>query len=49
MEIENSFISNSARILYAALSPDGQNLVTGTDYLLKFWKVFDNQLSQLDN
>ena len=31
MSIENNFEPNSDRILYASLSPDGENLVTGTD------------------
>ena len=42
-EVESSLQSNSGRILYAALSPDGSCLVTGQDSLLKFWKVFEGK------
>ena len=32
---------HSYRVLYLALSPDGENIVTGSgDETLRFWKVF---------
>ena len=32
---------HSLRVLYLAMSPDGENIVTGAgDETLRFWKVF---------
>ncbi|MFN9938062.1 MAG: hypothetical protein ACK56I_01180 [bacterium] len=32
---------HSMRVLYLAMSPDGENIVTGAgDETLRFWKVF---------
>lgn len=44
------------RVLYLAMSPDGENIVTGAgDETLRFWKVFppskgskDKETSQID-
>jgi len=36
------------RVLYLAMSPDGQTLVTGAgDETLRFWKVFPPQKTQV--
>ena len=42
MEPEFSFDQNEERVLYCALSPSGEDLVTGSNSMLKFWKVFES-------
>jgi cell division cycle 20-like protein 1 (cofactor of APC complex) len=47
---------HSLRVLYLAMSPDGESIVTGAgDETLRFWKVFppaqgssDKELSKID-
>ncbi len=47
---------HSLRVLYLAMSPDGENIVTGAgDETLRFWKVFpaapgvkDKEMSLID-
>ena len=47
---------HSLRVLYLAMSPDGETIVTGAgDETLRFWKVFpsaqgvrDRELSMID-
>lgn len=41
---------HSYRVLYLAMSPDGENIVTGAgDETLRFWKVFPPSKSTTDN
>ena len=38
---------HSFRVLYLAMSPDGQNIVTGAgDETLRFWSVFNKSTSK---
>lgn len=41
---------HSNRVLYLAMSPDGENIVTGAgDETLRFWNVFKKRRSQKEN
>ena len=41
MKLMASLTGHSTRVLYLAVSPDGQNIVTGAgDETLRFWNVF---------
>ena len=38
-----TLVGHTYRVLYLAISPDGQNIVTGAgDETLRFWEVFPN-------
>lgn len=44
MEQVISLTGHTFRVLYLAISPDGQTIVTGAgDETLRFWKIFDTQ------
>jgi cell division cycle 20-like protein 1 (cofactor of APC complex) len=39
-----SLTGHTQRVLYLAISPDGQNIVTGAgDETLRFWNIFPNK------
>ena len=41
MKKVTTLTGHSMRVLYLAMSPDGENIVTGAgDETLRFWKVF---------
>ena len=41
---------HTLRVLYLAISPDGQTIVTGAgDETLRFWNVFPGPKSQVSN
>lgn len=41
---------HTLRVLYLAISPDGQTIVTGAgDETLRFWNVFPGPKSQVNN
>ena len=43
MEKIVSLTGHTQRVLYLAISPDGQNIVTGAgDETLRFWNIFPN-------
>ncbi|CAG8240903.1 unnamed protein product [Penicillium salamii] len=44
MEQIVSLTGHTFRVLYLAMSPDGQTVVTGAgDETLRFWKIFDKR------
>lgn len=44
MEKIVSLTGHMQRVLYLAISPDGQNIVTGAgDETLRFWNIFPNK------
>ena len=50
MEQIASLTGHTFRVLYLALSPDGQTIVTGAgDETLRFWKIFNNKKSLSGN
>ena len=47
MEQVVSLTGHTYRVLYLAMSPDGQTVVTGAgDETLRFWKIFDRRTSR---
>jgi cell division cycle 20-like protein 1 (cofactor of APC complex) len=56
MKKVSTLTGHSLRVLYLAMSPDGENIVTGAgDETLRFWKVFppapgvkDKEMSLID-
>lgn len=47
MEQVVSLTGHTFRVLYLAMSPDGQTVVTGAgDETLRFWKIFDKRASR---
>jgi cell division cycle 20-like protein 1 (cofactor of APC complex) len=47
MEQIVSLTGHTFRVLYLAMSPDGQTVVTGAgDETLRFWKIFDKRATR---
>lgn len=41
---------HSFRVLYLSLSPDGENIVTGSgDETLRFWKLFPSKFNKVNS
>ena len=50
MDQLGSFIGHRSRVLYLAVSPDGENIVTGAgDQTLRFWNLFPPKISLVND